>query len=426
MSNPRIGVVGLGYVGLPVALAFAKYYPVLGYDIDQQRIQQLNDGIIPADIAPDGELVGLNIAFTTDIAHLKQANVFIITVPTPIENNAKPDLTAVKLACQTVAKVLSPGALVILESTVYPGTTEEYCLPILEQGSQLKAGVDFDLGYSPERINPGDPLHTLKRVTKVVSGLTPEACLRVHQLYARIITTVVQAPSIKVAETAKLLENTQRDVNIALMNEVALVCQSLSIDTQAVINTASTKWNFHAYQPGLVGGHCISVDPHYLRYVAEANEVAVACVSAARQTNDNMISHLAHLIRQHLKKSQVEYKQCSVGVLGITFKENCADLRNSGVFPLINALKKEARLLKVHDPLACKKQAKTMYQVDLVDWHAMQDLDVLVVAVAHQEYRQLTAEDLAMCFGKHRFLFDIKRIYEAHACEAAQIQYWGL
>lgn len=426
MSNPHIGVVGLGYVGLPVALAFAKHYPVIGYDIDEQRIEQLSHGKIPADIAPNGQLAGLQIAFTTTVTELKQANVFIITVPTPIEDNAKPDLTAVKLACQIVAQLLSPGALVILESTVYPGTTEDYCLPILEQGSQLKAGVDFDLGYSPERINPGDPLHTLKTVTKVVSGFTPDACQRVYDLYATIITTVVKAPSIKVAETAKLLENTQRDVNIALMNEVAMVCQSLSIDTQAVIKTASTKWNFHAYQPGLVGGHCISVDPHYLRYVAEAHAVPVACVSAARQTNDNMISHLAQFIRQHLKNNQIDYTQCAVGILGITFKENCADLRNSGVFPLIHTLSKEARVLKVHDPLACKKQAKALYQIDLVEWQTMQDLDVLIVAVAHQDYRQLTPENLKACFGKQRFLFDIKRIYAADACADEQIEYWGL
>lgn len=426
MSNPCIGIIGLGYVGLPVALAFAKHCSVIGYDIDIQRIQQLNIGKFPTDIAPEAQLDGLAITFTSKAADLKAANVFIITVPTPIEDNGKPDLRAVGLACQTVAQVLSSGDLVVLESTVYPGTTEDYCLPILEQGSRLQAGIDFDLGYSPERINPGDPLHTLKTVTKVVAGLTPEACQHVYQLYARIITTVVQAPSIKVAETAKLLENTQRDVNIALMNEVAMICQSLSIDTQAVIKTASTKWNFHTYQPGLVGGHCISVDPHYLRHVAESHDVAVACVSAARQTNDNMISHLAQLIRKRLRSNQLEYSQCSVGVLGITFKENCADLRNSGVLPLIRALKKEVRLLKVHDPIACKKQAESLYDIDLVAWDEMRDLDVLIVAVAHQAYQILTPLALSACFGQHRFLFDIKRIYEPAVCESNQIHYWGL
>jgi UDP-N-acetyl-D-galactosamine dehydrogenase len=426
MSNPCIGIVGLGYVGLPLALAFARHYPVVGFDIDEQRIKQLTLRKMPADIAPAAQLDGLTINFTSKTSDLKIANVFIITVPTPVEENAKPDLTAVRLACQTVSKVMARGSLVILESTVYPGTTEEYCLPILEQGSQLKAGVDFDLGYSPERINPGDPLHTLKTVTKVVSGLTPDACQRVYQLYASIITTVVQAASIKVAETAKLLENTQRDVNIALMNEVALICQSLSIDTQAVIKTASTKWNFHTYQPGLVGGHCISVDPHYLRYVAEEHEVAVECVSAARKTNDNMSSYLSQLIRQHLKNNHIDYTQCAVGILGITFKEDCSDLRNSAVFPLISALKKDARSLKIHDPIACKKQSKALYQVDLLEWEEMKDLDVLVIAVAHQAYRQLTPAALKACFGKNHFLFDIKRIYAPQACESAQIHYWGL
>ena len=385
----HIAVVGLGYVGLPVACAFGAQLPTLGFDINRERVEELGRGYDRNGESSASELAAANLRFSADQDSLKGASVFIVTVPTPIDESRQPDLSPVVSATRAVARSLSAGSLVIYESTVYPGVTEEVCRPLLEEVSGLVAGVDFFVGYSPERINPGDREHTFTRIKKVVAGENPEVLERVAGLYERVVLAGVhRAPSIKVAEAAKVIENTQRDLNIALMNELALIFDRLDIKTADVLAAAGTKWNFLPFSPGLVGGHCIGVDPYYLTAKAERVGYHPEVILAGRRINDGMGAFVAQkalkLLATHAK---VPIGVCRVGIYGITFKENVSDIRNSRVPDIITELRAFGVSPIVHDPLADAAAVHHEYAVELAPLTDLDNLDVLIVAVPHRELK---------------------------------------
>ncbi len=386
----KIAVIGLGYVGLPVALAFARAYPdTVGFDISARRVETLKAGHDYTGEVEDEELATSPIRLSADPADLEGATFFVVTVPTPIDANRQPDLTPVKSACRTIAPHLRPGAVVVFESTVYPGVTEEICGPLLAECSGLKQGRDFTLGYSPERINPGDREHTLARIVKIVSGEDEATLERVAGAYGRIITAGLhRAPSIKVAEAAKVIENTQRDINIALMNELALIFDRLGIRTADVLAAAGTKWNFLPFSPGLVGGHCIGVDPYYLTAKAEETGYHPEVILAGRRINDTMGAFIAQKLVKLLIGTGGAVNGARVGVLGITFKENVPDIRNSKVPDILHELGDFAISPLIHDPLAEAGEVREEYGLTLSSFEEMNDLDALVLAVPHKAYLQ--------------------------------------
>ncbi len=391
-----ISIIGLGYVGLPLAVVFSERYKVIGYDIAEWRIEELNKGYDRTLEVSEEELkeaLKRGIRFTNKLEEIKEANVYIITVPTPIDNHKNPDLTPLKKASETVGKVLKKGDIVIYESTVYPGCTEEVCVPILEKISNLKFNKDFYVGYSPERINPGDKKHTVKKIKKVTSGSTPKTAKEIDELYASIIEGGTHlAPSIKVAEAAKVIENTQRDINIAFVNELALIFDKLEIDTNDVLEAAGTKWNFLKFTPGLVGGHCIGVDPYYLTYKAKEIGYHPEIILAGRRLNDNMGIFVANkVIKLMIQKGHI-IKGSKVLVLGITFKENCPDIRNSRVIDVIRELEEFGVNVDVYDPWADKEEVKREYNIDLlstVNHQQLSNYDGIVLAVAHKEFKEI-------------------------------------
>ena len=413
LTDARIGVIGLGYVGLPLAVSFAAKFDVLGFDINPERITELKAGHDRTLEIEDADLqAASNLTFADDPAALKDVNVYIVTTPTPIDEHKRPDMGAVLAATRTVAASLAPGDVVIYESTVYPGATEEDCVPVLESVSGLTFNTDFFVGYSPERINPGDKEHRFETITKVTSGSTPEAAAFVDALYNTVVTAGTHlAPSIKVAEAAKVIENTQRDVNIALINELALIFNRLGIDTQDVLAAAGTKWNFLKFQPGLVGGHCIGVDPYYLTHKAQEIGYNPEIILAGRRLNDSMGEYVAaQLIRAMLTKN-IDLRNARVLLLGLTFKENTPDLRNTRVVDIVAELESFGITVDVHDPWVDATEAKHEYNIDITTEPAPGTYDAIVLAVGHNTFRDLGVTGIRT-YGKPdaHVLFDLKSI----------------
>jgi UDP-N-acetyl-D-glucosamine/UDP-N-acetyl-D-galactosamine dehydrogenase len=411
----RIGVIGLGYVGLPLAVEFGKRFETLGFDVNPKRIAQLRAGRDATLEVTGAELRSARqLKFTTELAELKRCRVFIVTVPTPIDDYKRPDLTPLVRASESVGKVLRRGAVVIYESTVYPGCTEEVCVPILEGESALKFNRDFYAGYSPERINPGDKEHRLTTIRKVTSGSTPEVADFVDKLYGSIVKAGThRASSIRVAEAAKVIENTQRDVNIALINELALIFNRLGIDTEEVLAAAGSKWNFLPFKPGLVGGHCIGVDPYYLTHKAQEIGYHPEMILAGRRLNDNMALYVAGQIVQKMADKRIHVKGARVLVLGLTFKENCPDIRNSKVVDVVRELKRRGARVDVYDPWAEAAECRHEYGLGLTRTLKPRHYDAAVVAVAHREFRELGARGVRRLCRRPHVLYDIKHLFPA-------------
>ncbi|MEQ8999706.1 MAG: nucleotide sugar dehydrogenase [Coleofasciculus sp. B1-GNL1-01] len=423
----HISVIGLGYVGLPVALACAKKFSnTVGFDINVEKVEALRQGIdLTGSVSPN-ELKTTSLKLTYDPKALVETNFFIVAVPTPIDRNHRPDLTALIKASEIIGKVLTPGSVVVYESTVYPGVTEEICGTVLAKVSGLRQGIDFKLGYSPERINPGDKAHTLEKIVKVVAGEDPETLERVANVYDTIIEAgIYRAPSIKVAEMAKVIENTQRDLNIAFMNELALICDRLGMRTQDVLKAAQTKWNFLPFTPGLVGGHCIGVDPYYLTTKAEELGYHPQVILAGRRINDNMGTYLGQRFVKLLVQGNLSIKNARVGILGLTFKENVPDLRNSRVPDIVQELRQFGINPLIHDPLADAQEAQRDYNIQLVEWQNLSNLDGLILAVSHQWYLDLPQEKLLACLRSHSVLMDVKSVFDP-ARLPPHLHYWSL
>jgi UDP-N-acetyl-D-galactosamine dehydrogenase len=406
--NRKIAVVGLGYVGLPVAVAFGKNHEVIGFDINDQRIEELKNGYDRTNEVEDKDLVNAKIRFTSDKEDLKKADFIIVAVPTPINKNNQPDLTPLLGASKTVGSSLTKDTIIVYESTVYPGATEDDCVPVLEKESGLKSGQDFFVGYSPERINPGDKEHTFETITKVVSGQTPEVLDIIAEVYGSVVKAGVhKATNIKVAEAAKVIENTQRDVNIALMNELAVIFDKVGIDTKDVLEAAGTKWNFLRFSPGLVGGHCIGVDPYYLTHKAEELGHHPEVILAGRRINDNMAKHISSSIIKEMLKKGISVVGNTINILGLTFKENCPDLRNTKVIDVIEELKEFGLNVVVHDAEADAVEAKKYYNIDLKAKSELPNADVVVYAVPHNEYKE-NKNDYLKLLNDSGIIFDIK------------------
>jgi UDP-N-acetyl-D-galactosamine dehydrogenase len=417
-----ISVTGLGYVGLPLALEFAKHFPVIGFDINEARIALMQQGIDPSNELESSAFEGKNITFTSDAAELQKANFHIIGVPTDIDNNKIPNLKPLLGASESVGKHLKKGDVVVYESTVYPGCTEDDCVPVLEQNSGLKAGVDFHFGYSPERIVPGDKVRTLTKILKIVSGNTPETTQKIAEVYGTIIEAGLHiAPSVKVAEAAKVIENTQRDLNISLMNELAIIFDKMNIDTKAVIEAAGTKWNFHSYQPGLVGGHCISVDPFYLIHKAKKIGVEPQVIAAGRIVNDFIPKFIAKRVVQSLIEQDKNPGKARVLVMGVTFKEDVSDIRNSKVVDLVRELMDFSIQVHVVDPHGNPNELAHEYGISLID-KPLGDYDIIVMAVGHKSYLQMTVSDFQKLSKDELYMFDIKGVLNA----ADYKNYWRL
>lgn len=426
--SERIAVIGLGYVGLPVAVALGrKFETVIGFDINQARISELRAGEDRTNEVEPERLRETKLSYTHTLDDLKGCTFFIVTVPTPIDENRQPDLTPVRKACESVGKVLSKGAVVVFESTVYPGVTEEICGPLLEKISGLKCGEDFKLGYSPERINPGDKVHRLETITKIVSGQDSESLDRVVHVYGSIVEAGLhKAPSIKVAEAAKVIENTQRDINIALMNELSLIFDRLNIRTKDVLEAAGTKWNFLKFSPGLVGGHCIGVDPYYLTSKAESVGYHPQIILSGRRINDSMGEYVADKTVKHMVMKDITVRHARVGILGLTFKENVPDIRNSRVPDIYRALKTYQIDPVVHDPHAFADETRHEYGIELSSLDAFKDLDALIIAVPHAEYAKLGADALKKMVKASAVVTDIKSLFAPDDFAANELTYWAL
>lgn len=406
--NRKIAVVGLGYVGLPVAVAFGKKLQVIGFDINETRINELKKGYDRTNEVDDEDLKEANIKFTNQPKELSEVDFIIVAVPTPINKNNQPDLTPLIKASETVGKSLTKGTIVVYESTVYPGATEEDCVPVLEKFSGLTNGEDFFVGYSPERINPGDKVHTFETIKKVVSGQTPEVLDIVAEVYGLVVKAGVhKASSIKVAEAAKVIENTQRDVNIALMNEIAIIFDKVGIDTSEVLEAAGTKWNFLKFKPGLVGGHCIGVDPYYLTHKAQELGHHPEVILAGRRINDNMSKYVASNIIKELLKKGIEVQGMTINLLGLTFKENCPDLRNTKVIDIVRELEEYGMKVNVNDVEADKETAKKLYDINLKSKNDMTKSDALIFAVPHSDYIENKQEYLNL-LNDNGVVIDIK------------------
>ena len=415
LENLKIGVIGLGYVGLPLAVEFGKKRKTIGFDINRQRVKELSDGQDHTlEVSPEELKLASHLTYTSELSELEQCNFFIVTVPTPIDNVNRPDLSPLQKASQTIGGVLKKGDIVVYESTVYPGATEEVCIPILEQVSGLKFNVDFFAGYSPERINPGDKVNTLTKIKKITSGSTPDVAEIVDQVYRSIITAGThKASSIKVAEAAKVIENTQRDLNIALINELSIIFERIGIDTLDVLEAAGSKWNFLPFRPGLVGGHCIGVDPYYLTHKAEEVGYHPQVILAGRRINDNMAQYVAQTTIKLMLNNKLNVATAKVGILGITFKENCPDIRNSKIIDMIKEFEQWGINVVVSDPWADAEEVKDEYSLNLVNIDENNPVDALVVAVGHKEYRTLSAETLRSFVRSDKpVLVDVKSLFD--------------
>ena len=409
-------MIGLGYVGLPLAVEFAKHYPVIGFDINQNRIDNINKGHDDTLEVEDDNLLSVltssaptekGLYLTSKLDEISSCNIYIVTVPTPVDKNNRPDLTPLVKASESIGKVIKKGDIVIYESTVYPGCTEDDCIPVIEKTSGMKMNVDFYAGYSPERINPGDKEHTVTTIHKVTSGSTPEIAEEVDQLYKKVIKAGThKAPSIKVAETAKVIENSQRDINIAFVNELARICSHMGLDTRSVLDAAGTKWNFLKFSPGLVGGHCIGVDPYYMAQKAQEVGYHPEIILAGRRMNDGMGAWIASQVVKLMIRKEVIVKNARVLVLGITFKENCPDIRNTKVVDVVKELEQFGCNVDIYDPWANAVEVKHEYGRDIVSTYNLDDYGAIVLAVAHNEFKKLDFSKL----NDHTVLYDIKSI----------------
>ena len=412
----KIAIIGLGYVGLPLAVAFSKKFKVIGFDINQDRIQELKSGHDRTLEIEDHLLSSVlnNLSYSFNIQDIKDCNIYIITVPTPIDSANRPNLTPLINSSKTVGSVLSRGGIVIYESTVYPGVTEDVCVPELEKSSGLKFNKDFFCGYSPERVNPGDKVNTLEKIKKITSGSTIEIAKEVDSLYKNIISAgTFPAASIKVAEAAKVIENTQRDLNIALVNELSVIFQRLNLDTLEVLEAAGSKWNFLPFRPGLVGGHCIGVDPYYLTHAAEQVKYNPQLILAGRRINDNMAIYMVKKILQKMIVNGIEIKNSTIGVMGITFKENCPDVRNTKIADVVYELRNWGVNVVVVDPWANQLELQKIYDISLGEINGNKKVDSLIIAVGHNEFRSKSAEELrSFCKGSNPVLADVKSIYK--------------
>jgi UDP-N-acetyl-D-glucosamine/UDP-N-acetyl-D-galactosamine dehydrogenase len=427
-SERRVAVVGLGYVGLPIAVAFGKRGKVIGFDINKTKIDELLRGFDRTGEVSAADLKACQVEYTSEPTDLKAADFIIVAVPTPINEALQPDLKALRMSSELIGKHMSPGTIVVYESTVYPGVTEEICLPILEKLSGLKAGVDFKVGYSPERINPGDKEHTLEKIVKVVSAQDAESLEIVANTYGLIVKAGVhRAPNIKVAEAAKVIENTQRDLNIALMNELALIFHRLGIDTKSVLDAAGTKWNFLKFFPGLVGGHCIGVDPYYLTAKAESVGYHPQVILAGRRINNGMGKFVAEQTMKQLSQLARPVKDLRVAVLGLTFKENVPDLRNSKVPEIIQELREYGVQVSVHDPIAEPEEAVAEYGIHLQQWNDLKNVDGLVIAVAHRAYTEMGLQGLLKPLRNQQegVVIDVKSLLDQEKLPKT-IKYWRL
>lgn len=427
-GEDQIAVIGLGYVGLPLAVCLAEHFKVIGYDRKSERISELKAGKDRTLEVPEEELKRSRMDFTDTPEDLKQCRFIIVAVPTPIDEYRNPDLGPLRSSSLTVGRQISEGSCVVFESTVYPGATEEVCIPIIEESSGLKFGVDFTAGYSPERINPGDKSHTLAGITKIISGSDEATLELLDGVYGKIIKAgLFKASSIKVAEAAKVIENTQRDLNIALMNELAMIFDKIGIDTSEVLKAAGTKWNFMHFSPGLVGGHCIGVDPYYLTFKAEALGYHPEMILAGRRINDNMGKFVAEKTVKMMIQADKKVNGGKVAVLGVTFKENVPDLRNTKVVDIINELKDYGIEAMAEDPLADKKEAMEYYGLELTDFESISGVDAVVVAVMHEKYKKLGMAGLARLFsGNPPLIIDIKGLFDPWEARRLGVSYWRL
>ena len=423
IQHKTIAIIGLGYVGLPLAVEFGKQRSTIGFDINAKRIDELKRGQDHTLECSSQELASApHLRYSDTPTELKQAQIFIVTVPTPVDQANRPDMTPLVKASETVGKVLKAGDIVIYESTVYPGATEEVCVPVLEKFSGLKFNLDFFCGYSPERINPGDKVNTLTTIRKITSGSTPEVATEVDALYCGIIKAGTwKASSIKVAEAAKVIENSQRDLNIAFVNELSVIFDRIGIDTLEVLEAAGSKWNFLPFRPGMVGGHCIGVDPYYLTHKAEELGYHPQIILAGRRMNDNMARYAARNVIKRMLQNGIDVARSRVGVMGITFKENCPDIRNSKVADLVKELQAWGVTVVVSDPWADAAEVKHEYGIELGDINALNPVDSIVIAVGHQEFRALTPETLkSFCNTAHQpVAADLKSLYDRHALAQA-------
>ncbi|MFA0110265.1 Vi polysaccharide biosynthesis UDP-N-acetylglucosamine C-6 dehydrogenase TviB [Vibrio breoganii] len=416
LKNIRLAIIGQGYVGLPLAVELGKKYPTIGFDINQQRVEELRRGIDKTLEVESSELKAAEyLSYTSDLADIKDANVYIVTVPTPIDDNKAPDLTPLRKASFALSTVISKGDIVIFESTVYPGATEEVCLPIIEKESGLKFNEDFFAGYSPERINPGDKVNTLTKILKITSGSTPEVADKVDALYASIITAGThKASSIKVAEAAKVIENTQRDLNIAIINEFAKIFNKLDIDTEEVLNAAGTKWNFLKFKPGLVGGHCISVDPYYLTHKAQEVGYRPEVILAGRRINDGMGEYTATQFVKKLASKKIHIDEAKVLVMGFTFKGDCPDVRNTKIIDIVNELKDFNMKVDVFDSWADKGEVQEEYGLELLNDIQDSDYDGVILAVDHSEIKALGIDKIRTLCKENHVVYDVKHILGVH------------
>lgn len=426
----KLSLVGLGYVGLPIAVAFSKKVDVIGFDINDKKIQTYIGGKDPTKEVGDEAIQKCNVDFTSDETRLREARFHIVAVPTPVRPDKVPDLSPVIGASKVLGRNLTKGSIVVYESTVYPGVTEDICVPILEKESGLKCGVDFKIGYSPERINPGDKNHRLENIVKIVSGMDDETLETVADVYSLVIEAgVYRAESIKVAEAAKVIENSQRDINIAFVNELSMIFSRMGIDTKAVLRAAGTKWNFLSFEPGLVGGHCIGVDPYYLTYKAEQIGYHSRIILAGRRINDGMGAYVAQELVKKMIHADVKVKDADVLVLGLTFKGNCPDTRNTKVIDILNELGSYEIHTSVYDPVADKAEAKREYGIDLVSKAELKDFDAVLVAVDHDDFKEYSVEDIKAMYSdknENKILFDVKGIYDKDEFEKAGFNYWRL
>lgn len=427
-KEEKLSLVGLGYVGMPIAVAFAKKIDVVGFDLNEAKIELYKNGIDPTNEVGNEAIKATTIDFTADETKLREAKFHIVAVPTPVNDDHTPDLTPVESASRIVGRNLTKGSVIVYESTVYPGVTEDVCIPILEKESGLTCGVDFKVGYSPERINPGDKVHRLETITKIVSGMDEETLDVVAKVYELVVEAgVYRAESIKVAEAAKVIENSQRDINIAFMNELSIIFNKMGIDTQAVLKAAGTKWNFLNFYPGLVGGHCIGVDPYYLTYRAEMLGYHSQIILAGRRINDDMGKYVAENVVKNLIAADKAVKNAKVAILGFTFKENCPDTRNTKIIDIVNELKEYGITPVIADPEADAAEAKHLYGIEFVDMSSIKDMDAVILAVAHDAFKSLTMEDMNAFFGEgQKVLLDIKGLLNRKEYEAAGYSYWRL
>ena len=429
-GEEKLSLVGLGYVGMPIAVAFARKIQVVGFDLNEKKIELYKNGVDPTNEVGDEVIKNTTVEFTADPSRLKEAKFHIVAVPTPVNDDHTPDLTPVEGASRILGQNLTKGSVVVFESTVYPGVTEDICVPILEKESGLKCGVDFKIGYSPERINPGDKVHRLETITKIVSGMDEETLDTIAKVYELVVEAgVYRAESIKVAEAAKVIENSQRDINIAFMNELSMIFHRMGIDTKAVLEAAGTKWNFLKFMPGLVGGHCIGVDPYYLTYKAEELGYHSQIILSGRRINDDMGKYVAESLVKDLIKADIPVKNAKVAILGFTFKENCPDTRNTKVIDIYRELGEYGIEPIVVDPEADADEAKRLYGITFQTMDAVKDVDAVIIAVAHKQFLSLSKNEISSFYNpkhKQKVLMDIKGLLDRKEYQTEDYLYWRL